>query len=925
MQKKISYREIQVSLGKFSNRWKDYKLNEKTGAQTFQNEFFEAFGIIFDPNKLPYEFNTGEGFADCYIKGKVILEMKDGNKVKTKEDLIKCIPQAMRYWKAKGKEVNYLVLSNFKGFLVVDTRDLSKAYIKINELEAKLNSFAFLFDSSSYLLKEQEAVSRSATKIMGRLYKSLRARLAENKEEEIDIFILQCVFCMFAEDVGFLPNGIFTNLVEKAKEKQFNSAHLLANLFKSMDEQDNAKKQGSLFENVRWFNGPLFKVKPEIVLSEKELDDLSEACTFDWSQIKPEIFGVLFESSTEDTERHENGMHFTSEEDILKIVKPCVIDYWHEKYDICKTQADFEKLHRELKNYRVLDPACGSGNFLLVAYRELKKFESQIFHKISTLTGKSYQWVQNHMGFYPVQNLYGIEIKLFPTHIAKVSLWIAKKTMQMELRLDEPDLPLESLNHIIHTDALQTKWDEVDVVIGNPPFLGPKQIRGSRGDDYFKWLGERFKNHNRMSDYCTYWYEKCFDDLKAGVRVGLVSTNTVTQNNSREASLDKIIALGGEIFNAVSTQKWSGEAKVHVSIVNFINKQKYLGNMDRLLDGNKVTSISSRLRSDSKQSQTVSSKPNSIPYNENIAFVGPVPNGAGFVLSIEEGKTLIKKDSNSKRVVKRYLTGEDINQNNIEPSRLIIDFQDWELQEAKKYKFAFDIVEKRVKPQRMAIKGNTTDANNYRKNWWRFARPQMKMREGVSKLSRFVATSRVSKHPIFVMVENKNILPADSTVTFASDSYEFLGVLQSKFHTEWYKYQCSTLKGDLRYTNSTVFETFPFPIKKNKETENVMKEIEKYRSSACKNQGFGLTKLYNELNDGGHDLLRKLHDKLNKSVASSYGFPISKLDDNQAIIDFLCRLNQIYTSKKDHKELSEKIGALIERAGKKSASRKKKA
>lgn len=921
MQKKISYREIQVQLGKFSNRWKDYKLNEKTGAQTFQNEFFEAFGIVFDPNKLPYEFNTGEGFADCYIKGKVILEMKDGNKVKTKEDLIKCIPQAMRYWKARGKEVNYLVLSNFKGFIVVDTRDLSKAYIRLSELEAKLSSFAFLFDSSSYLLKEQEAVSRSATKIMGRLYKSLRARLAENKEEEIDIFILQCVFCMFAEDVGFLPNGIFSNLVDKAKEKQFNSAHLLANLFKSMDEQDNSKKQGSLFENVRWFNGPLFKVKPEIVLSDEELDDLSEACLFDWSQIKPEIFGVLFESSTEDTERHENGMHFTSEEDILKIIKPCVVDYWHEKYDACNTQADFEKLHKELKSYRVLDPACGSGNFLLVAYRELKRFEAQIFHKISTLTGKSYQWVQNHMGFYPVQNLYGIEVKLFPTHIAKVSLWIAKKTMQMELRLDEPDLPLESLTHIICTDALQTKWDEVDVVIGNPPFIGPKQIRGFRGDEYFKWLGKRFTNHNKMSDYCTYWYEKCFSDLRAGVRVGLVSTKTVTQTNSREASLDKILSTGGEIFNAISSQKWSGEAQVTVSIINFINKKPYTGITPRMLDGNVVKRISSRLRSGNDDSTSTTQEASPIPYNKNIAFVGVMPNGKGFLLSEENAKKLIKNDSTTKQALKKYLTGEDINQNPDQtPSRWIIDFQDWPLEKASQFKEIFSHVKKLVKPERDKV-----SRVRHKERWWRYGEERMGMRNKTAPLKQFIAVSRVSKYPIFVMFENNNIIAGDSTVVFASDSYEMMGILQSKMHTEWYKYQCSTFETRLRYTNSTVFETFPFPINGNEEIAKVMLEIERYRATACKEQKIGLTSLYNQLNDGGHDLLKKLHEKLDKAVAGSYGFPSSKLTDSKAIIDFLCKLNKVYTSKKDHKELSERISALIEKAGKKSASRKKKA
>lgn len=921
MQKNISYHAIQVQLGKFSTRWKDYNLNERTGAQTFLNEFFEAFGIVFDPNKLPYEFNTGEGFADCYIKGKVILEMKDGNKVKTKEDLIKCIPQAMRYWKAKGKEVNYLVLSNFKGFIVVDTRDLTKAYIKITELETKLSYFAFLFDSSSYLLKEQEAVSRNATKILGRLYKSLRARLAENKEEEIDIFILQCVFCMFAEDVGFLPNGIFTNLVDKAKEKQFNSAHLLANLFKSMDEQDNSKKQGSLFENVRWFNGPLFKVKPEIVLSEKELDALSEACSFDWSQIKPEIFGVLFESSTDDTERHENGMHFTSEDDILKIVKPCVVDYWHEKYDACKTQEDFEKLHKELKKYRVLDPACGSGNFLLVAYRELKRIESQIFHKISTLTGKSYSWVQNHMGFYPVQNLYGIEIKLFPTLIARVSLWIAKKTMQMELRLDEPDLPLESLTHIICTDALQTKWDDVDVVIGNPPFIGPKQIRGFRGDEYFKWLSERFNNHNQMSDYCTYWYEKCFDDLKVGVRVGLVSTNTVTQNNSREASLDKIIALGGDIFNAVSTQNWSGAAKVHVSIVNFVNKSKYIGITPRMLDGKVVQNISSRLRSENSNSSKEKHIAKAIQYNEDIAFVGVMPNGKGFILSEDEAKKLLKQDPTAKSVLKRYLTGEDINQNHDQaPSRWIIDFQDWPLEKASQFKELFSHVKKNVKP----VRDNVSRAR-HKKLWWRFGEERMGMRKKTSSLSKFVAVSRVSKYPLFVMFDNKNILPGDSTVAFASDSYEFMGILQSKVHAEWYKFQCSTLKGDLRYTNSTVFETFPFPIKENKEIGKIMQDIEKYRSKACEVQKIGLTTLYNQLNDGGHELLSKLHDKLDKAVANSYDFPLAKLNDNKAIIEFLSKLNKTYTTKRDHKELSERISALIEKAGIKTGSRKKKA
>ncbi|MAZ47729.1 MAG: hypothetical protein CME65_04155 [Halobacteriovoraceae bacterium] len=917
MKKTVSYQSIQLELRKFSKRWKNYSLNERTGAQTFLNEFFDSFGIIFDPDKLPYEFNTGDGFADCYIKGKVILEMKDGNKVKTKADLTKAIPQAMKYWKAKGKEVNFLILSNFKSFLIIDTRDLSSAYIKLSELEKRISSFSFLFGSSAILLKEQEAVSRNATELMGKLYLSLKSRLRQNKSEEIDLFVAQCVFCMFAEDVGFLPNGIFTGLVNRSSEGVFNSAHLLSSLFKMMDEKDNIKKQGSLFEHVRWFNGPLFKVRPEIVLNDSEIEMLSSACDFDWSQIKPEIFGVLFESSADDDDKHNNGMHFTSESDILKIVKPCIIDYWQSKFQNCETQNDYESLHKELKKYRILDPACGSGNFLLVAYREIKRFESQIFHKLVTITGKDYKWIQNHMGYFPVQNMYGIEIKSFPTLLAKVSLWIAKKSMQVELYLDEPDLPLESLTHIINTDALQTKWDDVDVVIGNPPFIGCKQIRNCRGDNYFDWLSSRFKDHNKMSDYCTYWYEKVLEDIRSGVRVGFVSTNSISQNTSRIASLDKVVKAGGELFDVWKDVKWSGDANVTVSLVCFTNKSK-ITNISKKIANKSVMNINTRLESDTD----IFDYPK-VTMNKR-SFVGVAIQGVGFTLTTEEKSKILKKSPKEKLVIKKFLSGQDLNQNVLGvPSRWIVDFGDMELQDASAYTESIEHVRKKVKPHRDKVRRKA-----HKKFWWHYGDKRMEMREKTKKLKKMLVISNVSKHVFFQFISSK-ILPSHSCTVIASEDYFTFAVLNSVFHEVWAWHTCSTMRLDIRYSGTKCFDTFPFPKSNIKEIEALGEKLDKERINIMKSRKIGMTELYNGLNEGSYSTLSKIIEKLNIAIAKGYSFDKSDLLDKEKVLNMLRSLNEYQAEElriamlmKQKSEINKKVDK--RKKGKKSRSNTKK-
>ena len=920
------YISIQQNLSKLYHRWRDYSKNEKQGYQTFLTEFFHCFGITFDdPNKLPFEENTGNGYADAFIQDIVIVEMKNKNETKNKKELIEHLPQALKYWEGKGKHVPYLILCNFNDFIIYDTRDSSTHHLKLAELEQKVESFNFLLKLNPTFVPEQEAVTRKSAKLMGAMYQSLKGRI-KNHDEEVDLFVLQCLFCLFSEDIGYLPSQTFTNCVRRIKDGEDNSANILSTLFKMMDEKDSNRKKGR-FENVRYFNGPLFRIKPEVVLNDDEVELLWQSCQMDWRNVRPEIFGALFESSQTKKARHKDGMHFTSEEDILKVIKPCILDPWNEVLDNCKTLSDYRDAHKKLKSYRVLDPACGSGNFLVVAYREIKAIEAKIFMEYKKLSGETYAQVQNSLEWFPVTNMYGIEINPFPSFLSRVSLWITKKLVRNQYKLTEPDLPLEELKHIIPADALEVKWDDVDVVVGNPPYIGCKQIKEARGSAYHKWLGDRFKGHNKMSDYCTYWFEKVMEDVKPNVRVGLVCTKTISQTNSRMASLDKVISSGGTIFNAISNQKWSGEAKVHVSIVNFIHRGKYKGR--KLLDNEEVEVISSRLLSFQAENEA---KP--ISANLNKAFQGVTALGKAFILSDEDAKTLLKNKKNAEVIKKFYTASSVVDDPENNPSEWIIDFQDWSLEKAKTFSDVVAHLKKQIevqKEQKTQKKKRNKTRTASSDNWWRFWRTRPDLRKAISGIEKYILVSRHTKYPTFIFVDAKTTLPEDSTVAIALNDYGSLGILQSKFHTDWYRYQCSTLKSDSRYTNTFVFETFPFPIKIEAEVGKVMQEIERYRKHACISGKFGLTDLYNEMNEGGHQTLKKLHDKLDEAAATCYNFPKSMNRSYENVIKFLIERNLEYskantsveiTKEKVRTRVLSKAKEVVAKANKKSTRKR---
>ena len=440
--------------------------------------------------------------------------------------------------------------------------------------------------------------------------------------------------------------------------------------------------------------------------------------------------------------------------------------------------------------YVVLDPACGSGNFLYVAYRELRRIEADLRRRMRDMRRSAGLREQAELALYfPLTNVKGIEIDPFAVQLARVTLWMGHKLAVDELDLEERVLPLVDLSGIRRGDALKLEWPRADAIIGNPPYHGTKFLRGQLGDDYVEWLKREFGIG--VKDYAVYWFRKADDHLGPGGRAGLVATNSIREGRNREAALEHVIANGGVITTAVSTQEWPGEANVHVSIVNWI-KQPDVAVSRFTLDGIEVSGIASTLRPG-----VDTGLGSRLDANGGRQFFGVVPGGEGFVLSnVEAAKLLTMPGADYSEVVRPFLVGSVItNRPDQLPSRFIIDFHFETLEGAARYPAALERIRWLVKPQRDTVKRKA-----YREKWWRLEEPIVAMRVALSELTRFIACPAQAKRFYMVWCE-PTWCPSNLTSAFAFDDDYSFRVLQSSIHTRWATDQSTTLETRPRYTS----------------------------------------------------------------------------------------------------------------------------
>ena len=550
----------------------------------------------------------------------------------------------------------------------------------------------------------------------------------------------------------------------------------------------------------------------------------------------------------------------------MRIVRPSIVDPWTERIVNATTPADLVTILDDLCGLQILDPACGCGNFLYVAYREIRRLEHEAKARIGELAASTGLPAPEALPSFPISHLHGIEVDEFTAMIARVTLWMGHKLVTDAYGAVESVLPLVDLSGIVVGDALRLDWPTADVVIGNPPFQGSQNLRRALGDAYVEWLKKTF--NCGVQDYCVYWFRRTAEHLSSDGRAGLVGTNSIAQNRGRGASLDYVVERGGVIIAAVSTEKWPGDAKVHVSLVNWIHRPT-IGPRRFVLNDVDVTGITSSLRPTDGLPE-----PKALPANADVAFQGPIPVGDGFILDGLEADELLRDGrADYRRVVRAYLVGEDIaNDPDQEPRRWIIDFGTLPLEEAsKRYPRALEIVRQRVKP------GRDRNARKARReHWWQFGENAVGLRKAMIGLPRYIAGSRVGKRPLFVWCAPE-WCPGDAVNVFALDQDYYLGVLSSTAHTAWAWERSSTLKGDLRYTPTTAFSTFawPDPIGENERAAVSLAaaEMVRIRAAHCGAGGFGLTRLYNLMDEGAYRDLAECHLRLDRAVVACYGWP----------------------------------------------------
>jgi SAM-dependent methyltransferase len=921
--------------------------DEKGEAQIFLDHFFQALGHEHGLKgaganlefRIKAKDKRSTSFADLVWKPRVLIEMK-----KRGEDLSIHYQQAFSYWQQLvPNRPRYVILCNFDEFWIYDfDKDIydPQEKIELNHLPNRTEAFSFLLpvEKKPLFRVDKEDVTEKAAYFVALLYRSL---IDKNRNPRISVedamrYCLQCILCLFAEDIELLPGKIFSRLIEECLEKEGTgydkvpeTFDLIGGLFSQMNLP--GKTPAGKYKDVDYFNGGLFQKVVPIELTKKEIEHLEIACTKYWRHINPAIFGTIFEKGMEEDERHVLGAHYTHETDIKKIVDPVIVQPWRRKIDAL-LQAytphehdasfdDFLQLHTDLTHYKVLDPACGSGNFLFIAYKELKLLEKEIvthLHRLFNRRGNTERIIQHKLknGMVTTKQFYGIDLNPYAVELAKVTLMIAKEMSIQDPFFREETLPLDNLDeNIIRADALLTEWQKVDAIIGNPPFQSKNKMQEEFGVEYINKIRAAYPEVPGRADFCVYWFYKAHKKMNEGSYAGLVGTNTIRQNYSREGSLDYIVHNGGEIYSAVSSMRWSGEAAVHVSIACW-KKGQYVRTKELYTEANKelirleVPEINSSL---SIHADVTDAKVLECNRKPKKVFQGQTHGHEGFLLSKSEGIKILKQHPEYKEVLKPFLIGEELVGNyNAQPSRFVIDFTMKDVMEASTYKELYKIISTRVLPAREAAAKQQQELNapalkdnpkarvnkhhlNFLNKWWKLSYGREDMLREYSKLKRFISTPEYSKRPIYEFLSTE-INPNAKLMVFCYDDYYSFGVIQSTFHWNWLVAKGSTLGHDTcNYTTNTVWDTFPWPQnpseKQIRKVADAAKALHTERTRVMQQHHLSLRDLYRILEQPGKNPIKDLHTALDKAVAEAYGFDVKETTNTNYILQNLLQLN----------------------------------
>jgi type II restriction/modification system DNA methylase subunit YeeA len=929
-----------LTVAEFVHRWKINSQTERASAQSHFCDLCEMLGepspAESDPTGERYAFEKrvsktrgGTGFADVWLRDHFAWEYKGKHK-----NLQKAYEQLNDYREDLGNPP-LLVVCDFERFEVhtnftatkkrvyaFNLDELNRNQVTANCPLPPLEVLRALFDDYNVLRPEHTDayVTQEAAKLFSKLAErlELEERNLGATRPEIAHFLMRLLFCLFADSIGLLPDRVFRNMIQS--DDRFLPRKFLRKLkllFEAMSERDGIFGE----HTIKYFNGGLFDTASIILLDQADLGILYEVSkNYDWSHVAPAIFGTLFERSLDPARRSLIGAHYTSEEDILLLIEPVLVHPLKQRWELVKQRIlearaiehaeeaardsrqarlrvdlPSEKLLgawiEELTAVRVLDPACGSGNFLYLALRrmldlwlEATRFAAE--QGISMVVSKMVS----------PRQLFGIETEFYAHELASVVVWIGFLQWKHEHAVHDDREPiLEKLSNIENGDAIlrydaedkpyEPEWPKAEFIVGNPPFLGDKKMRSELNDQYVDDLRKLYDERvPGGADLVTYWFEKARYQIESGrtTRVGLLATQGIRGGANRTA-LDRIKQTG-DIFWALSDHNWTLDgAMVHVSMVGFDAGIETSRNLNDIA----VNAIHSNLTAGVDSTSAYE-----LYENANLCFIG-TQKGGPFNITDDLARKMIAAPINTNgkpnsEVIHRWANAYDVTHRS--RGMFVIDFGvDMGVNDAAFFEYPFEYVKKNVLPQRAKLlKEGESD------RWWLHQRSRPAFRLALGDKNRYAATARHSKHRFFVWLDS-SIIPDSALAVVAREDDYFFGVLNSDAHEIWSRAQGTQVReveSGFRYTPMSCFDTFPFPWPPGTEPSeeedprvkaiaDATRELVRLREAWLNPPGIApeelkkrtLTNLYNLRAKGECAWLDNAHRALDEAVFAAYGWP----------------------------------------------------
>jgi hypothetical protein len=826
----LSQKEIRDRAVEFAFRWGS-AVREKSEAQTFWNEFFDIFGIsrrrvaAFEaPVK---KLGDKAGSIDLFWKGMLIVEHKSRG-----QNLDRAYQQALDYFPGISEQElpKYVLVSDFANFRLYDLEADTETDFLLTDLPAQIHRFGFMSGYTKRTYQDEDPVNVQVAEKMGELHDALLASGYDG--HKLEIFLVRLIYCLFADDTGIFPRDHFRFLLEeKTREDGTDTGTLIAQVFQTLDTPPE-KRERALDEDLEKFpyvNGALY----EEVLRFPNFDSrmrrtLLECLTFDWSRVSPAIFGSMFQSVMDPGKRRNLGAHYTSERNILKVVRGLFLDDLYREYETVKD--DLRKLnrfHERIARLRFFDPACGCGNFLIIAYRELRRLEIAVLKQMRKLRGRfaeTWQTDISLLSLIDVDAFYGIELEEFPVRIAEVALWLTDHQMNMELSAEFGQtytrLPLKKSAHIVQGNALRMDWEalvpkpsavEMEAtlfILGNPPFVG-KYNRSEEQTADMLALGADLIGLGVL-DYVCGWYLKATEYIRdTKIKAAFVSTNSITQGEQAGILWPWLLDRGVRIHFAHRTFKWSNEARgnahVYCVIVGFA---VFDTPMKRLYDyeiptGEPMEILARNINPYLVDAAdiVISNRSRPICSVPEIYF-GNMPNDGGNLLfTNEEKEEFLTAEPDAAKFIKPLLSAHEFINGKKRWCLWLKDASPAEMRRLPE-------IMKRVESVRI-----------YRSESGRAATRKLadypalfgEIRQPKSNYVLIPRHSSETRRYVPMAFFSKDCIVSDSCIALPGASLYHFGVLTSAMHMAWMRQVCGRLESRYRYSNNLVYNNFPWP------------------------------------------------------------------------------------------------------------------